>query len=97
MSGPAVAHLTTAIAVVGGGMLAGHVLAPFGPGAGPGRCVLFAVAMLALGAWRGHGEWLSWATWSERPLVPRHGARFATLGALIALLLATAGYAVAHG
>ena len=97
MTAPTVAHLTTALAVVGGGMVAGHVLAPYGAGAGLERRVLFALVMLALGAWRGRREWRVRAEWNDRPLRSAAGARFAVLGALGALLLAAAGYGVAHG
>lgn len=97
MTAPAVAYLTTALAVVAGGMLAGHVLAPYGPGAGLERRVAFALVMLALGAWRGRRQWRVAAEWNERPLDARRGARSAIVGALGALLLAAAGYGVAHG
>ncbi|HEY0778097.1 MAG TPA: hypothetical protein VGD56_09035 [Gemmatirosa sp.] len=97
MTGPAVAHLTTALAVFGGGMLAGHLLAPYGAGAGVTRRVVFALVMLALGAWRGRREWRIAAEWNERPLDPRRGARSTVVGAVAALLLAAAGYGIAHG
>lgn len=91
------AHLTTAFAIVGGGMLAGHVLAPYGPGAGPARRALLAVVLLALGAWRGWREWHVRAEWNDTPRSAAHGMRAAAAGAVAALLIAIAGYAVAHG
>ncbi len=78
-------------------MLAGHVLAPYGAGTGVARRVAFALVMLALGAWRGRREWRVGAEWNERPLEPRRGAGFTVVGALGALLLAAAGYGIAHG
>ncbi|GJG87264.1 hypothetical protein tb265_24450 [Gemmatimonadetes bacterium T265] len=97
MTAPTVAHLTTALVVVGGGMIAGHALAPYGAGAGAGRRVIFALVMVALGAWRGRREARVWAEWNDRPMRPGHGARAAAVGAVGALLLAAAGYGVAHG
>lgn len=97
MTARTVAHLATALAVVGGGMVAGHVLAPYGARAGVERRLLFALVMLALGAWRGRREWRVCAEWNDRPLRRTEGARFAVLGALGALLLAAAGYGAAHG
>ncbi len=97
MTAPTVAHLTTTLTIVGGGMTAGHVLAPYTAGAGPERRVVFALVMLALGAWRGRREWRVWGEWNDRPLRPAHGIRSAFVGAAGALLLAAAGYGVAHG
>lgn len=78
-------------------MLAGHVLAPYGAGAGPGRIALFALVMLALGAWRGRTESRVHAEWNDRPPHPARERAAAALGALAALLAAAAGYGVAHG
>ena len=97
MTAPTVAHLTTALVVVAGGMVAGHLLAPYGPSGGVARRMAFAVVMLAVGAWRGRREWRVAAEWNDRPLDASRGARSAVLGALGALLVAAAGYGVAHG
>ncbi len=97
MTGPTVAHLTTAIAVVGGGMLVGHVLAPYGAGAGPERRVLFAAVLLAIGVWRGRAEVFAWAEWHERVPRPATARIAAGVGALASVLLAVAGYVAVHG
>lgn len=97
VSGPAVAHLGTAVAIVGGGMLAGHVIAPYAPGAHVARRALFALIMLVLGAWRGRSERRAWGDWNGAVTSNAQVTRFAALGSVSALAVAAAGYWVAHG
>ena len=78
-------------------MLAGHVVAPYAAGAGVGRRVLFALIMLALGAWRGQREWRARADWNGTGVRRDHLLWSAASGAVAALLLAGVGYEVAHG
>jgi hypothetical protein len=95
----AVAHarLTTAVAVLVVGNVAGHLLRPFSAGVGAGRGALFVALVLATGAWRG---------WAARALdddlrgaardaraAGRRAAAYAA-GALAAALL---GHVVVHG
>lgn len=91
------ARLTTAVAVLVVGNVAGHVLRPFAPGMGPGRGVLFVALMVATGAWRG---WYARGLHDDLRGLPRDGraaTRLAALYALGALFAAMAGYVVIHG
>lgn len=83
------ARLTTAVVVVGGGMLAGHVLMPYGAKSSVARRVVFWAIVAGLGALRG---------WRERVVAEAPGARgWAASYAVVAVLLAYVANWVVHG
>lgn len=95
MSPVALSRLTTALAVGTVGGVAGHLLFPFSPGAGPLRPTLFVALVLATGALRGWREAVVRAAWQGRPAAGL--GRAALLYALGALALALLGYVAFHG
>jgi hypothetical protein len=91
------ARLTTAVAVLVVGNVAGHVLRPFTPGAGAGRGALFVALVLATGAWRG---WAARALHDDLRGARRDASaarRQAALYAAGALAAAMLGHVVVHG
>ena len=82
-------RLTTGLVVTAVGVVAGHVLWPFAPGAGAVRPLAFVLLILPTGALRGWRE----AVVRESPAV----GRAAALYAVGALALALLGYVVVHG
>ena len=95
----AVVHgrLTTAVAVLVVGNVAGHVLRPFLPGMGAGRAALFALLMLATGAWRGRRARALADELRGAPTATAAAARHAALYAAGTLAVAMLGYMVIHG
>lgn len=98
MTAPALARLTSLIVVGTSGMVVGHVLNPLGPGRGAGaRLAVFALALAAVGAWRGWREVAVRAQWIEMRPAPGAAARGAAVGAVAALLTGALAYLAVHG